>query len=46
VPLDRLGGASAEVTATGGLKPIRVDDRYATFAAGSGSWTFRATARH
>ena len=46
VPLDRLGGASAKVTATGGLKPIRVDDRYATFAAGSGSWTFRATARH
>ena len=46
VPLDRLGGASTQVIANWGLKPIRVDDRYATFAAGSGSWTFRATARH
>jgi alpha-L-rhamnosidase len=41
VPLDRVGGASAQLDA-GGLRPVSVDDHAATYRVGSGTWHFTA----
>jgi alpha-L-rhamnosidase len=41
VPLDRVGGASAQLAA-GGLRPVSVDDHAATYRVGSGTWHFTA----
>ncbi|SDK22236.1 alpha-L-rhamnosidase [Nocardioides sp. YR527] len=44
VPLDKVGGADAKLSA-GGLRPTRVSDEYAVYEVRAGAWRFVASAR-